>query len=279
MYSLSLHKMAGSLFFPLILLFLVPSVPYAAADQPLSAPAGPTLSQDVRNAQRARQEKPDEGACLSAQHAESIQLTGFQAICVENTFPETRRIRKYWEEILERHNPEKVYGKDSQLLNPAVRLQWNNLSKAMPTSSPEQKLQYINGFFNRWPSANDIDNFGEEEYWASPEEFMEKGGGDCEDYAIIKYLALHYFSWPAEDLWVVLVTNKKTKVKHAALAARNGKKTFILCNLSRPAYLLIPEKQYMENFTPLFALNGSALWAFTGPDEKNAARATPEGRE
>jgi predicted transglutaminase-like cysteine proteinase len=270
---------------PLFLLFLLPLTALSAAEDEAASLAASSAQRHGRTAALMPRQTADAGgeapapggaACPPAADADSpgIRFTGFLATRVEESCPEARRLRKYWNRILERHVPEAVYGKDSELLNPAVRMQWNNLLKVMPSSSPETKLQYINGFFNKWSPESDIDSFGEEEYWASPEEFLEKGGGDCEDYAIIKYLALRYFSWPEENLWIVLVMNKTTEKKHAALAARTGEKTFILCNLSQPDHLLIPEKLYMRSFIPLFALNGLSLWSFGKEGEKDASRVT-----
>lgn len=207
-------------------------------------------------------------ACPPAGGARPISLTGYKAVCMGANLPEVQHIRDAWESVLVRHDNEAVYGCNITLLTPPVLQQWRNLAAMMPKLAPEQKLQYINGFYNNWPSAKDAANYGEEEYWASPEEFLDKGG-DCEDYAIVKYHALRYFSWPGQDLWVVLVENKKDGEKHAVLAARNGDRTFILDNLSRPAYLLIPEMAYMKTFTPLFAVNESGLWMFAS---QSAAR-------
>lgn len=130
----------------------------------------------------------------------------------------------------------------------------------MPSWTAEKKLQNINGFFNCRESKTDQENYGVEEYWACPEEFLEKGG-DCEDFAIAKYLALRYFGWPEQDLWILLVRESKTGKHHAVLAARTGEKTFILDNLSRPVYLLIPDKQYLRTVTPLYAVNSLGAWA------------------
>ena len=53
------------------------------------------------------------------------------------------------------------------------------------------KLDALNQFFNRRiQSREDIDVWGQVDYWASPMEMMEKGAGDCEDFAIAKYFSL-----------------------------------------------------------------------------------------
>lgn len=245
----------------------------ASPDQPPADGTTSTSAQSEKAPERknGRKKVSDNGRSRPALNSTScppdfsptaLKLTGFQPVCIGVPLQEIQRLQMYWDRIVQHHDPEAVYGPDSELYNPSVRAQWKNLSKLMPTLSPEKKLQYINGFFNSWPSESDLNNFGMEEYWASPEEFLEKGKGDCEDYAIIKYLALRYHSWPTEDMWVLLVMDNKTEEKHAVMVARAGDKTFILCNLSRPAYLLIPEKLYMQNFSPLFAVNDHGVWMF-----------------
>lgn len=129
-----------------------------------------------------------------------------------------------------------------------------------------EQLQFISAFFNNRRSISDLENYGEEEYWATPEEFLERGG-DCEDFALAKYLALRYFGWPEEDLWLLLVENKQEDNRHAALAARRDGKMFILDNLSRPAYLLLTEEQFMQSFSPLYAINSYGIWRCLPPDE------------
>jgi predicted transglutaminase-like cysteine proteinase len=128
-----------------------------------------------------------------------------------------------------------------------------------------EQLQFVNAFFNNRGSRSDLENYGEEEYWAAPEEFLQRGG-DCEDFALAKYLALRYFGWPEKDLWVLLVEKKQEDSHHAALAVRRDGKIFILDNLSRPAHLLLTEKQFMRGFSPLYAINAFGVWRFAPPD-------------
>ena len=55
----------------------------------------------------------------------------------------------------------------------------------------DAKLQAINQFFNhRVTYAEDIDVWGQIDYWASPLEMLGQARGDCEDYAIAKYFSL-----------------------------------------------------------------------------------------
>jgi predicted transglutaminase-like cysteine proteinase len=63
-------------------------------------------------------------------------------------------------------------------------------------------------------------------------------------------------------MWILLGKDLKRQAAHAVLAARSGSRVFILDNLSSPAYLLIPEPQYLRNFLPLYAINESGFWIF-----------------
>jgi predicted transglutaminase-like cysteine proteinase len=68
---------------------------------------------------------------------------------------------------------------------------WEAEIEHMKSLPDEEKLAQANRFFNshiRW--TNDTQAWGKEEYWATPLELLGRGMGDCEDYAIAKYLTL-----------------------------------------------------------------------------------------
>ena len=51
----------------------------------------------------------------------------------------------------------------------------------------------------------DLAQYGEVDVWSSPLVTFNTGAGDCEDYAIAKYVALQMAGIPAEDLRIVVV--------------------------------------------------------------------------
>jgi len=51
----------------------------------------------------------------------------------------------------------------------------------------------------------DLVQYGEVDVWSSPLVTFNTGAGDCEDYAIAKYVALQMAGIPAEDLRIVVV--------------------------------------------------------------------------
>lgn len=214
------------------------------------------------------------GEACSSIDPSALCLSGYVSLRMTDIPPEQRHLTASWQRVLDTHNPKTAFGEAQPFLSSHNRQQWNNLSAQMPGISPDKKLRYINGFFNNFSSKSDQDIYGTEEYWATPEEFLEHKGGDCEDYAITKYLALRYFNWPAEDMWILIARKHSSKQRHAVLAVRFGAQTFILDNLSRPVYQLVPEQSFLKGFTPLFALNEAGFWFFAGTGAEVAATST-----
>jgi predicted transglutaminase-like cysteine proteinase len=185
-----------------------------------------------------------------------LHLRGYTLRPAENG--EAKNLRAAWDRVMQGHNQERFF-KPHPNFDKQRLAQWHNIVAKIPTLSAEEVLRHINGFFNGWPSKIDADSYGEEEHWATPEEFVRNNGGDCEDYALVKYMALRNFDVPAENMWMLLVYDRGRGVHHAVLAVYAGERLFMLDNLSRPSYLLIPEAIFLKTFTPLIAVNEKGI--------------------
>jgi hypothetical protein len=53
-----------------------------------------------------------------------------------------------------------------------------------------QRVRQVNAAFNAYTYRTDQDQDGVEDHWATPFELIERGAGDCEDFAIAKYFML-----------------------------------------------------------------------------------------
>jgi predicted transglutaminase-like cysteine proteinase len=126
----------------------------------------------------------------------------------------------------------------------------------------------INQFFNRRILfRDDIEAWGQIDYWASPLEAMQKGEGDCEDYAIAKYFSLLAAGTPMERLRMVYVRAQLgapggPTQAHMVLAyyASPDAEPLILDNLVndvRPA-------SKRPDLTPVFSFNSEGLWEGVG---------------
>jgi predicted transglutaminase-like cysteine proteinase len=119
----------------------------------------------------------------------------------------------------------------------------------------------INGFVNRRIEyREDIDVWGQIDYWASPLETLEKGQGDCEDFAIAKYFSLTALGVPHRKLRLVYVRAAMggPPVPHMVLA-------YYSTPDADPLVLddLIPEVKpasQRPDLTPVFSFNAEGIW-------------------
>lgn len=133
----------------------------------------------------------------------------------------------------------------------------------------EARLALVNQFFNRRVLfKEDSEAWGQIDYWASPLEMLNKGEGDCEDYAIAKYFALLAGGVAASKLRLVYVRAQMAgpggpQQAHMVLAyyPEPQAEPMILDNLIsevRPA-------SRRPDLTPVFSFNAEGLWQGTGP--------------
>ena len=98
-------------------------------------------------------------------------------------------------------------------------------------------------------------NWGISDYWASPGEFLAKFG-DCEDYAIAKYMALKYLGFPADHMRVVAVKDLNLKVGHAILAVYMDDHVAILDNQIK----IVVDSRKIRHYEPVYSINEKAWW-------------------
>jgi predicted transglutaminase-like cysteine proteinase len=129
------------------------------------------------------------------------------------------------------------------------------------------KIEFINQKVNstiRYTS--DIAQWGEPDVWSTPTAVDGKGSfdtglGDCEDYAIAKYMALKASGVSVEDLRILLVRDRTVGMDHAILAARQAGRWLILDN--RWDRLIDDTKT--NQFVPLFAMNDNGVKLIAAP--------------
>ncbi len=74
------------------------------------------------------------------------------------------------------------------------------------TGLPEDQIVInVNSFFNQLEYRSDIKTWNKSDYWASRLEFLGKGQGDCEDYAVSKFLTMIQLGVPDKKLFLTYV--------------------------------------------------------------------------
>ncbi len=101
--------------------------------------------------------------------------------------------------------------------------------------------------------ARDLAQFGVPDVWTTPLMTFARGAGDCEDYAIAKYVALLEAGMAAEDVRLVIMHDRATGEDHAVVAARLDGQWLILDNRTM---VLLADWQ-LHHITPLFAFGNA----------------------
>ena len=88
----------------------------------------------------------------------------------------------------------------------AAVMAWRDLLTQAASQPDAAKLRRVNDFFNRRTRfGEDSDIWGRQDYWATPLEVLGRGQGDCEDFAIAKYVTLKLLGIPSEKLRLTYV--------------------------------------------------------------------------
>ena len=148
---------------------------------------------------------------------------------------------------------------------------WRAMIEKTRTESDLAKLERVNDFVNyRVSYANDNDVWGAEDYWATPLETFGKGRGDCEDYAIAKYVSLLLMDVPVQKLRLVYVRARvgggSYPVTHiGAQTVAHMVLSYFETPASDPLILdnlidAIKPAQNRADLFPIFSFNHEGLW-------------------
>jgi len=140
--------------------------------------------------------------------------------------------------------------------------EWRQMIEASRFLADSEKIDTVNRFFNRsLQFANDSEVWGSPDHWATPMEFMERGRGDCEDFAIAKYVSLRMLGLGADRLRLVYVhadVGGSKPIAHMVVAfyERPGADPVLLDNMIdsvRPASL-------RTDLSVVYSFNTRGLW-------------------
>jgi predicted transglutaminase-like cysteine proteinase len=132
---------------------------------------------------------------------------------------------------------------------------WRDTLAALRGRDRMTQLHAVNAFVNRVRYRNDDENYGVQDYWATPRELFARGG-DCEDYAIAKYTMLRRLGWSERDLRLLVLQDEKQRILHAVLVAYVGGRAYVLDNQIKA----VTEHRLIGHYRPIFSINRNAWW-------------------
>ena len=98
---------------------------------------------------------------------------------------------------------------------------------------------------------SDLAQHGQIDVWTSPLATLARGGGDCEDYAIAKFVALRRAGIAPDDIRIVVMHDTIHGEDHAVAAARLDGRWLTLDNRR----MAMVEDAYVRNYRPLFVID------------------------
>jgi len=145
-----------------------------------------------------------------------------------------------------------------------VARQWQGMLLQASNLPEQQQVLVVNEFFARsLRYQTDIQLWKQEDYWATPLETLGKGLGDCEDYAIAKYISLRALGVSDDRLRLIYVKaqlpgTRKTQA-HMVLGyfTHPNAQPLILDSL---IVKVLPAAKRTD-LSPVFSFNSKGLWA------------------
>lgn len=135
---------------------------------------------------------------------------------------------------------------------------WRQLMLGNDGKSESSKVNQVNSFLNQIQYAEDYQQWGQKDYWATPSEFVKANAGDCEDFAIAKYFTLLAMGIPESRLRIAYVHSLKLKQAHMVLYyyPEGEQGALVLDNLHEK---VVPASS-RKDLIPVYAFNKQGLW-------------------
>jgi predicted transglutaminase-like cysteine proteinase len=104
--------------------------------------------------------------------------------------------------------------------------------------------------------------YGVADFWSAPLATLGAEAGDCEDYAVAKYVALREAGIAPNDLRLLIVNYPRRRTNHAVVAVHLGEEWLILDNHT----LIMVNSSDATYYRPLFVLDhrGVGVFGFGG---------------
>jgi predicted transglutaminase-like cysteine proteinase len=147
-----------------------------------------------------------------------------------------------------------------------VPAEWRALVESLKGLGLRAKIDAANAAINRHPYVPSWVNWRESNHWETPFEFLRKGG-QCQDYAIAKYLLLRAAGVPAERLRLVVVRDTRLGLDHAVTVVYVDGEALVLDNLRRD---VVPASS-VHDYQPYYSINEEGWWLHRGPNARYAA--------
>jgi predicted transglutaminase-like cysteine proteinase len=162
-----------------------------------------------------------------------------------------------WTGMLQRYDRERRDGAPDE---------WRTLVASLQGLDLRTKLARANSVINAYPYTPSLANWGERNHWETPFEFLRKSG-QCQDYAIAKYLLLREAGVPATALRLVVLRDTRQALDHAVLVAYVDGEPMLLDN--EIAEVVVAAS--VHHYEPYYSISEQGWWLHRGANARYAA--------
>ena len=153
---------------------------------------------------------------------------------------------------------------------------WLHLVDSAKTGGDDGKLKRVNDFINQnIRFEDDMSVWQKSDYWATPLETIGQGSGDCEDFAIIKYVSLRMAGISAQKLRLIYV---KATLKRPAGVAQQAHMVLAYYSTPNAEPLVLDNLQTTivpaskrPDLQPVFSFNSEGIFAGVSGRDKATA--------
>ena len=162
-----------------------------------------------------------------------------------------------WLSLLERNMKEMTpEGQcNANVFNRCHMREWLSFIQSIRHLSADEQIRKVNSYANKKEYILDIENYGIEDYWATPKQFL-LNNGDCEDYAIIKMLSLKLLGFDVSKMRVVVVQDTNQRIAHAVMSIDRHNDILILDNQIEE----VISHRNIFHYVPVYSVNESNWW-------------------
>lgn len=133
--------------------------------------------------------------------------------------------------------------------------EWESFILSVQGLDRRTQIERVNRYINAIDYIEDEDNWGAEDYWATPAQFFARAG-DCEDYAIAKYMTLRSLGFPIDQLRIVVLMDTNLGIGHAVLAVYTESDVLVLDNQIEQ----VVSQASIHHYQPVYSLNELNWW-------------------
>lgn len=156
-----------------------------------------------------------------------------------------------------------------------VQLRRANASQGL---NERELLARVNQWVNREVAyVNDDRNYSQRDFWATAEQTIARGSGDCEDFAILKMQLLRAAGISADRMKLVLLRDLAANSDHAFLLVQTAQGKVVLDNMTDRLY----DGSQPNSVRPVLSFSENRRWvhAYRGSQPSSNIAAIPASQK